>query len=84
MEKQLLKAAYCPDDFRENGHQLVDILADHLDKTMNRTSPKVINWEVPGEEYKFWNNFFLHGKPSDLNNEIIKRSIHLHLSLIHI
>ena len=78
MEKQLLKAAYSPEDFREKGHQLVDILADHLNNTMNSTSSKVINWEEPDEEYKFWNNFLLHGKPSDLNNEIIKRSIHLH------
>ncbi|UCD60418.1 MAG: pyridoxal-dependent decarboxylase [Flavobacteriaceae bacterium] len=78
MDKQLLKAAYSHEDFRENGHQLVDILAEHLNKTLNRTSSKVINWEVPGEEYKFWNNFLLHGKPSELNNEIIKRSIHLH------
>jgi len=78
MDKQLLKAAYCPEDFRENAHQLVDILADHLNKTMNKTSSKVINWEVPSEEYKFWNNFLLNGDPSDLNHEIIKRSIHLH------
>ena len=78
MDKQLLKAAYSPEDFRENAHQLVDILADHLTATMNGTSSKVINWEVPSEEYKFWNNFLLNGNPSDLNNEIIKRSIHLH------
>jgi L-2,4-diaminobutyrate decarboxylase len=78
MDKQLLKAAYSPQDFRENAHQLVDILADHLTKTINGTSSKVINWEVPSEEYKFWNNFLLNGNPSDLNNEIIKRSIHLH------
>ncbi|NNL02680.1 MAG: aminotransferase class V-fold PLP-dependent enzyme [Eudoraea sp.] len=78
MDKQLLKAAYSPQDFRENAHQLVDILADHLTKTINGTSSKVINWEVPSEEYKFWNDFLLNGNPSDLNNEIIKRSIHLH------
>lgn len=78
MDKQLLKAAYSPEDFRENGHQLVDILADHLVKTMNKTSSKVINWEIPSEQYKFWNDFLLNGKPSDLNNEILKRSIHLH------
>ncbi len=78
MDKQLLKAAYSPEDFRENAHQLVDILADHLNKTMNKTSSKVINWEVPSEEYKFWNSFLLNGNPSDLNHEIIKRSIHLH------
>jgi L-2,4-diaminobutyrate decarboxylase len=78
MDKQLLKAAYSPEDFRKNGHQLVDILADHLNKTMNRNSSKVISWETPGEEYEFWKNFLLHGKQSDMNNEIIKRSIHLH------
>jgi len=78
MDKELLKAAYSPEDFRENGHQLVDILADHLNKTRNKTSSKVINWEIPSEQYKFWNNFLLNGKPSDLNNEILKRSIHLH------
>lgn len=78
MDKQLLKTAYSPEDFRQNGHQLIDLLADHLDKTMNKSSSKVINWEIPAEEYKFWNNFLLNGKSSDLNNEILKRSIHLH------
>ena len=78
MDKQLLKAAYSPEDFRQNGHQLIDLLADHLDKTINKPSSKVINWEIPSEQYKFWNNFLLNGKSSDLNNEILNRSIHLH------
>ena len=78
MDKQLLKAAYSPEDFRQNGHQLIDLLADHLNKTLNKSSTKVINWDNPSEEYQFWNNFLLNGKPSDLNNEILKRSIHLH------
>ncbi|MGB5430632.1 pyridoxal phosphate-dependent decarboxylase family protein [Eudoraea sp.] len=78
MDKQLLQTAYSPEDFRQNGHQLIDLLAEHLDKSLNKSSSKVLNWENPSEEYKFWNNFLFNGKPSDLNNEIIKRSIHLH------
>jgi L-2,4-diaminobutyrate decarboxylase len=78
MDKQLLRAAYSPGDFRKNGHELIDLLADHLDKTLNKISSKVINWKQPSEEYKFWNDFLLYGNSSDLNTEILNRSIHLH------
>jgi len=78
MDKQLLRGAYSPGDFRKNGHELIDLLADHLDNTLNKTSSKVINWKKPSEEYKFWNDFLLNGNSSELNTEILNRSIHLH------
>ena len=32
----LLKSAYSPDTFREIGHQLIDLLADHLQEVQDR------------------------------------------------
>lgn len=78
MNKQLLKTAYSPEDFRKSGHELINLIADHLDTTMNKPSSKVINWTQPAEEYEFWNDYLRAGEPSELNTEIINRSIHLH------
>lgn len=78
MNKQLLKAAYSPEDFRKSGHELIDLIANHLDTAMKGTSSKVINWTEPTEEYEFWNNYLQVGEPSEFHTEIINRSIHLH------
>ncbi|MEX0291412.1 MAG: aspartate aminotransferase family protein [Flavobacteriaceae bacterium] len=78
MSKSLLKAAYSTDNFRTQGHQLIDILADHLDNTLKGNSDKVINWSSPEDERAFWTQFLKGGDSSELFNEIINRSIHIH------
>lgn len=53
MKKKLLHQAYSPEDFRKRGHRLVDELADHLDNTLSEKSEKVIQWNLPEDEYIF-------------------------------
>lgn len=78
MNKELLKAAYSSEDFRKRGHRLIDELADHLDKSIKGKSAKVIDWNAPENERKFWQNFLKDGKETDLFPEILKHSIHVH------
>lgn len=78
MHKTLLNSAYSPDDFRKRGHELIDQLADHLDVSLNNKSDKVIRWNLPEDEYEFWNDFLVNGDDQALFPEIIKHTIHVH------
>lgn len=78
MSSKLLKAAYSPEDFRKQGHQLIDKLADHLDRSLNGLSTKVIDWYAPEDERTYWINFLEKGNQDDLFDKIIERSIHIH------
>ena len=78
MSSKLLKAAYSPDNFRSRGHQLVDKLADHLERSLIGYSSKVINWSTPEDERKYWINFLENGEEASLFDSIIEKSIHIH------
>ena len=79
MSSTLLEAAYSPQNFRQNAHQLIDKLADHLERSLSGTSSKVINWSSPEEEREFWKDFLNSSKePQQLFDAIIERSIHIH------
>lgn len=75
----LLKNAYDPEAFRNTGHELVDLLADYLMKNMNEPDEKVMNWQEPGRQFDFWNNYLEKEKSSTkFISDIIQHSIHLH------
>ena len=78
MDIQRLTQAYAPETFREQGHQLVDLLADHLGSTLNGTPDKVINWHPPQEEHLFWSEFLTSGDQEDLFRQLLSRIIHIH------
>jgi L-2,4-diaminobutyrate decarboxylase len=78
MKKKLLQQAYSPEDFRKRGHRLVDELADHLDNTLNEKSEKVIQWNLPEDEYIFWKDFMKDGDETKLFPEILKHTTHVH------
>ncbi|MGB5821735.1 MAG: aminotransferase class I/II-fold pyridoxal phosphate-dependent enzyme [Saonia sp.] len=78
MKFKILKKAYSSDDFRRRGHQLIDQLANHLDRTVNEKSEKVIHWNLPENEYEFWKNFLKNVDESQFFSEVIEHSIHLH------
>lgn len=44
---------FSADSFRETGHALIDLLADHLKLNQSGTS-KVIDWQAPETEDKLW------------------------------
>ncbi len=78
MDIQGLKAAYSPDKFRAQGHQLVDLLADHLDRTMNDSSEKVIQWHPPENERRFWEAYDPEQDHGQFYQELLKHIIHIH------
>ena len=78
MGNELLKMVYSPENFRKRGHELVDQLADHLSASLNGTSEKVIRWNLPEDEYAYWESFLENGDVSRLFPKIIEHSTHVH------
>jgi L-2,4-diaminobutyrate decarboxylase len=78
----ILQSAYDPERFREQGHALIDMLADYLtDAQSSRPSQPVIPWRAPDEQYEHWKNFLASpGSPGDFFEKILNESIHLHQS----
>ncbi|NAS11649.1 pyridoxal phosphate-dependent decarboxylase family protein [Poritiphilus flavus] len=78
MGKDLLGEVYSPSDFRHQGHQLIDKLADHLEESLKGENSKVIDWKIPVEEHKFWKRFFKEGDPDDFLERMLEHTIHIH------
>ncbi|MEP6948436.1 MAG: aminotransferase class I/II-fold pyridoxal phosphate-dependent enzyme [Ginsengibacter sp.] len=79
----VLKKAYSANDFRTNGHQLIDMLANYLQDIQSSEDPLTIRWEDHGRQLQFWQNDFdspLITTPHHLVKNILDRSIHLHSS----
>jgi len=51
----LLDKVYDPEEFRKNGHMLVDLLADNLQNNLSQKNDKVINFIQPDTNYERWN-----------------------------
>ena len=68
--------AFNVDEFRKRGHELIDQLADHLDRCASGNH-KVIQYVDPDEEYAFWKNYNLDSIP-EYFKEITNRNIHVH------
>ncbi|MGY3793009.1 pyridoxal phosphate-dependent decarboxylase family protein [uncultured Aquimarina sp.] len=77
--EESLKKIYDPSDFREIGHQLVDMLADHLEQVQSDKDAPVIKYRNPEEELSYWKNDLSYGSNMmDFYKEILDRSIHVH------
>ncbi len=73
-----LKEVYNPDNFKNLGHELVDLLTEHLKNSQEGNIP-VTNWKDPIEQYEFWKNYKLEEKdPIKLFKDILEKSINLH------
>jgi L-2,4-diaminobutyrate decarboxylase len=76
--KNKLDSAYNPETFRELGHELIDLLAHHLNTAITGKE-KVIRWNDPAEQLAFWRKNAATEQPlTDLFEDIINRSIHIH------
>lgn len=80
MKKEELSNLYSPNDFREIGHQLVDMLADHLEQVQSDSNNvPVIKYRNPEEELSYWKNDLSSSSDMmDFYKEILDRSIHVH------
>ncbi|PKL84283.1 MAG: pyridoxal-dependent decarboxylase [Ignavibacteriae bacterium HGW-Ignavibacteriae-3] len=76
----IIKEAFSPDLFREEGHKLIDQIADYLNNCYDRKIEQAIPWKDPNELLAMWKNIMTGDKMSF--TEIIKgtldNSVHLH------
>ncbi len=73
----LIKQVYQPDDFRQLGHQLVDVLADHLQSAMGGDAQKVLDYQSPEDVFAAWMTDE-DTEPLTILKHILTQSIHLH------
>ncbi len=74
-----LQQLYSPSDFREIGHQLVDMLADHLDEVQSQKENPVLAFKDPEKELAFWKrDMSSDASMLDFYQKILDRSIHVH------
>jgi L-2,4-diaminobutyrate decarboxylase len=75
----LLQQAYDPENFRDQAHRLVDLIADHLKACYNQSEKTVLPWLDPDQRLLKWQN--------DLDQEFefdpfwkdtIAETIHIH------
>ncbi len=78
MKSSMLRKVYSAEEFRKNGHELIDQLSDHLEAAINEPNKKVIKWKEPDDEYDFWKEYNPNNSFAAFNQEVIKRCVHLH------
>ena len=78
----ILKSAFSPERFREEGHVLVDQLFEHLSCLYGQQpgpSPaKVIRWTEPDQANSIWNAISAPTSLRELTDQALQHSIHLH------
>jgi L-2,4-diaminobutyrate decarboxylase len=75
-----LQQAFSPDSFRQNAHNLVDLLADYLEASQNQTLTSVIPYQEPDEALAFWQADYEQeaGNINEFFKQTIEKSTHLH------
>ncbi len=76
------KKLYDSSTFRKQGYEIVDMLAEYLQQTKEKTIPKVLPNTTPDEMLKIWDNNFTPG-PCEDHKTILKRAIYLSNNLHH-
>lgn len=79
--KTLLEQAFDPEEFRALGHQLIDLLADHLQHVENDANAKVIDYVEPEDELAYWEHDAQQlgtGEPLAFFEDTLRHSIHMH------
>ncbi|MEM8906514.1 MAG: aminotransferase class I/II-fold pyridoxal phosphate-dependent enzyme, partial [Bacteroidota bacterium] len=76
-----LRKAFAPETFRQQGHQLIDLLADHLEACLQAIPNQVIPWQAPQEAFEQWKRDYQTSDQSDplsFFQQLIEQSIYLH------
>ena len=76
----LLKNVYDPENFRRQGHTLIDLLADYLDNSLSRQPDRVIPWIEPETAEERWAARLndTGQEPGQLFRQVMEESIKLH------
>jgi L-2,4-diaminobutyrate decarboxylase len=76
-----LDTVYSPSDFRKQGHDLVNLLADYLEKAQSATPEKTIPFVAPEDNVAFWQADLAKGvenDPLDFFRKVVEKSTKLH------
>ena len=74
-----IKDVYNIDDFRAVGHEVVDLMADYLQKAIKGTDMPVMNWKAPDTQFDYWDSYAIKGKSTtEFFEDILSNSIHIH------
>jgi L-2,4-diaminobutyrate decarboxylase len=77
----LLQQAFDSEVFRQQGHQLIDKLADYLQQVLRRAAMPVLPWREPAELRQEWRQLLANPNPisfAELTEKLLQQSIHLH------
>ncbi len=78
-DSKKLKKAYDPSSFRTLGHQVIDMLADHIEKVQTDQDTPVLSYRNPEEELSYWQkDFASDSEVLDVFNNILDHSISVH------
>ncbi|MEM8736729.1 MAG: pyridoxal-dependent decarboxylase, partial [Planctomycetota bacterium] len=77
-ELQSIKAAYDTEAFRELGHRVIDMLADHLKASNANQHAQALPWHPPEEEVAFWESKLQDGcEPASVFETLLQRSVRI-------
>lgn len=77
----MLNKVYSPTDFRQNAHDLVDILANYLEKAQSDTPDKTIPFVAPDDSLAYWQADLAQSAtstPLDFFKKVVEKSTKLH------
>ena len=77
----LLRQAYDPETFRQQGHQLIDSLADYLVNMQNDPRTAVLPWQSPADRLENWQADYQRSPNPEVNKfweVVVQQSMHLH------
>lgn len=77
----LLRHAYDPECFREQGHHLIDSLADYLANMQNDPRVAVLPWQLPDDRLENWQADYQKAPDERVNrfwDVVVQQSMHLH------
>ena len=73
-----MQQVYDPEDFRKRGHNLIDLLADHLKACREGMDDKVIRWCGPENEKAYWEQFPARKENNTFFGQVLTHTTHVH------
>ncbi len=74
-----LEKAYDAETFRQQGHALIELLADHLSTAYSKNDRPAFRWEDPKDAYEKWAAVLQSGQDSiETFDQVVRESVQLH------
>lgn len=74
----LVDKAFDVNEFREEGHALVEMLSRHFEGALSGEKDRVFSWQDPDDQYAYWADQ-PQGRPTlDFFQDFLDRSLHMH------